>query len=32
MEPALSGDFNRDELHEAFNHFDKVFDDFLNLT
>jgi hypothetical protein len=30
MEPALSGDFNREELYEAFKHFDKVFNDFLN--
>ena len=26
MEPALSGDFDREELYEAFKHFDKVFD------
>jgi Ca2+-binding EF-hand superfamily protein len=26
MAPALSGDFNREELYFAFKHFDKVFD------
>jgi Ca2+-binding EF-hand superfamily protein len=25
MEPAISGSFNRDELYQAFKHFDKVY-------